>query len=104
MSEYGYRLGVDLGGTKIAAIVLDFNGQVVWQQRVATPQHDYLATLDAVAALVDEAETNVGHRCRVGIGMPGAISPATGLVKNANSTWLIGRPFREHIEHRLGRE
>jgi len=104
MSEYGYRLGLDLGGTKIAAVVLDFNGQAVWQQRVPTPQHDYLATLDAVAALVEEAETIVGHRCRVGIGMPGAISPATGLVKNANSTWLIGQPFREHIENRLGRD
>src|SRR6185295_1650937 len=99
-----YRLGIDLGGTKIAAIVLDFNGQVVWQQRVPTPQHDYLATIDALAAIVEEAETIVGNRCRVGIGMPGAISPATGLVKNANSTWLIGQPFRQHLEDRLGRD
>src|SRR6187397_531308 len=103
MSEYGYRLGLDLGGTKIAAVVLDFNGQAVWQQRVPTPQHDYLATLDAVAALVEEAETIVGHRCRVGIGMPGAISPATGLVKNANSTWLIGRRLGPDLEARLRR-
>src|SRR6185369_14187202 len=96
-SENVYRLGIDLGGTKIAAVVLDFNGQVIWHTRVPTPQHDYLATIDAVAALVDEAESIVGHPCRIGVGMPGAISPATGLVKNANSTWLIGQPFHDHL-------
>ena len=98
------RLGIDLGGTKTAAIVLDDQGRTVWEFRKPTPRHDYNATIELIAGLVDEGERASGSRCWVGIGMPGAIAPSTGLVKNANSTWLNGRPLRQDIERRLGRE
>jgi fructokinase len=97
------RLGIDLGGTKIAAVVLGADGAVRWEQRIATPRDSYDATLDALASLVREGETATGESCRVGVGMPGAISPATGLVKNANSTWLNGRPLQEDLQRRLAR-
>jgi fructokinase len=98
-----FRLGIDLGGTKIAAIVLGPEGDVVWQTRVATPRHDYAATLDALVRIVAAGDAAVGGPCSVGVGMPGAISPATGLVKNANSTWLNQRPFHPDLQARLGR-
>jgi len=97
------RIGIDLGGTKIEAIVLDDAGTIRFRQRRATPRGDYDGTLDALVDLVAAAETSVGETATVGIGMPGAISPATGLVKNANSTWLIGRPLDRDLETRLGR-
>jgi fructokinase len=97
------RIGIDLGGTKIAAVVLSDAGAVQWEARRPTPQGDYDATLDGIAALVAEGERAAGAPCTVGIGMPGAISPATGLVKNANSTWLNGRPFHADLERRLAR-
>jgi fructokinase len=97
------RLGIDLGGTKIAAVVIDATGDVVWHTRVATPRHDYAATIDALAGVVAAGDAAVGQSCTVGVGMPGAISPATGLVKNANSTWLNGRPFHRDLETRLRR-
>ncbi len=98
-----HRLGIDLGGTKIAAVVLGPDGSAIWTSRVATPRHDYAATLEALANLVDAAERATGP-CSVGIGMPGAVSPATGLVKNANSTWLNGRRFQVDLQARLARE
>jgi fructokinase len=98
------RLGIDLGGTKIAAVVLDPRGTVVWEQRVPTPRDDYDGTLQALRALVDEGERAAGAACTVGVGMPGAISPASGLVKNANSTWLNGRALKVDLERLLGRE
>lgn len=98
------RLGIDLGGTKIAAVVLGAAGDVLWQTRVPTPREDYDATVAAIRAVVDHAESAVGRRCTVGVGMPGALSPASGLVKNANSTWLIGQPFQRDLERALGRE
>lgn len=73
------------------------------RRRIPTPRHDYGATLAAIAGLVDDLERELGGRARVGIGMPGAISPATGLVKNANSVWLNGRPFAADLERRLAR-
>src|SRR6188508_872638 len=97
------RLGIDLGGTKTAAIVLDDRGRTVWEQRKPTPRNDYDATIELIAGLVAEGERAAASRCSVGIGMPGAISPATGLVKNANSTWLNSRALRQDIERRLGR-
>ena len=96
------RIGIDLGGTKIEIVVLADDGAVRWQRRVATPRGDYDATLATIAGLVREAEQTAGL-CRVGIGIPGTISDATGLVKNANSVWLIGRPLREDLETALGR-
>jgi fructokinase len=98
------RLGIDLGGTKIAAAILDEAGAVRWERRTPTPRENYDATLDTLAALVTEGEAAAGGRCTVGVGMPGAVSPATGLVKNANSTWLNGRGLQEDLEARLGRE
>ncbi len=97
------RLGIDLGGTKIASVVLDSAGEVVWSRRVPTPRGQYDATLGTIAELVAAAEAEVGP-CLVGIGTPGAISAGTGLVKNANSHWLNGRPLRRDLEARLGRE
>src|SRR4051812_46943494 len=97
------RIGIDLGGTKIEAIVLDGTGGITFRERRATPRGDYEGTIDAIAALVEAAERSVKSRCSVGIGMPGAISPATGVVKNANSTWLNGRRLHEDLEARLSR-
>ena len=104
MSFPSLRLGLDLGGTKIAAVVLAADGRGLWEHRVATPRHDYDGTVARIAEIVAAAEAAVGARCSVGIGMPGAISPATGLVKNANSTWLNGRPLKVDLERALARE
>jgi fructokinase len=98
------RVGLDLGGTKIEGIALDSSGAVLARQRVATPRDDYRGTVEAVAALAETLERGAGARATVGVGMPGVISPATGLVKNANSTWLIGQPFADDLSARLGRE
>jgi fructokinase len=97
------RIGIDLGGTKIEAVALDSAGRERFRRRVASPRGDYDATVRAIVDLVDAAEVSVG-RSTVGIGIPGAVSPATGLIKNANSTWLIGRPFRQDLERALARE
>jgi fructokinase len=99
----GLRLGVDLGGTKIALIALDAAGHACWRERVATPQGDYAATVMAIVDLVARAEAALGGRGRVGIGTPGAISPATGRLRNANSTCLNGQPLREDLERLLQR-
>jgi fructokinase len=96
------RIGIDLGGTKIEAIALDAEGRERFRHRVPTPRGDYAGTVDALASLVAAAEGVVG-RSTVGVGMPGVVSPATGLVKNANSTWLNGRPLSEDLAARLGR-
>jgi fructokinase len=97
------RIGIDLGGTKIEAVVLDDRGGIVFRERRATPRGDYDGTIEALASLVAAAEAAVGAKASVGIGMPGAISPATGLVKNANSTWLNGRPLDRDLSARLDR-
>ena len=97
------RLGIDLGGTKIEGIALDEAGSVLARRRVATPRDDYAGTLAAIAGLVRSLEQETGLSGSVGIGMPGALSPATGLVKNANSTWLIGRPLDRDLELLLDR-
>jgi fructokinase len=98
------RLGIDLGGTKIAAVVLGDDGRVVWQHRQPSPRGDYDLTVLALAGVVEAAERDVRATCTVGIGIPGAISPATGLIKNANSTWLNGRRLREDLSARLARD
>jgi len=98
-----FRIGIDLGGTKIEGILLDGAGRAVATRRVATPRGDYAGTLGAVAALVRELEADCPDAPTVGVGMPGALSPATGLVKNANSTWLIGRALDRDLAERLGR-
>jgi len=98
------RLGIDLGGTKTEIIALADNGRELLRQRVPTPQGDYLATLKAIAGLVDSAESTLGQRGTVGIGIPGAESLATGLIKNANSTCLIGQPLKRDLQALLQRE
>ena len=97
------RLGVDMGGTKIEGIALSPDGNVLARRRVPTPRGDYGGTLDAIALLVSGLEGEAGSSGPVGVGIPGTISPATGLVKNANSTWLIGRPFEKDLAARLER-
>jgi predicted NBD/HSP70 family sugar kinase len=104
MDKAGLRFGIDLGGTKIELIALDPAHAVRLRRRVPTPQGDYAATLAAIAGLVDAAERELGERGTVGIGTPGAISPASGLMKNCNSTCLNGRPLKEDLERLLGRE
>lgn len=96
-------MGVDLGGTKIEALVLDDSGGELARERIPTPSGDYPATLQALAGLVRRLETRVGHPCRVGIGMPGAFSRASGRVKNSNSVCLNGRPLRQDLESLLQR-
>ena len=91
------RIGIDLGGTKIEAIALDPRRREVFRQRAATPRGDYGATVAAIAALVEKAGQG-----SVGIGIPGAM--AGDVVKNANSNWLIGRPFKQDLERAMGRE
>jgi len=97
------RIGIDLGGTKIEAIALDDAGRELGRKRVATPRGDYAATLEALAGLVADLERATGQRGSVGVGMPGAISPATGRVKNANSTWLNAQPLDRDLAARLER-
>jgi fructokinase len=97
------RLGIDLGGTKIEIIAVDRDGRELLRRRVATPRGDYAATVAAIAGLVAAAERELGRRGTVGIGIPGAESRITGLIKNANSTWLIGQPLRRDLEAALQR-
>ena len=98
------RIGIDLGGTKIEIAVLDATGTLSLRRRVPTPAGDYAAILDTITGLVADVEKERGTRCTVGIAMPGALSLATGLVKNSNSTCLNDRPFESDLEARLGRE
>ena len=97
------RIGVDLGGTKIEAVALERDGRVLARRRVATPAGDYAATLAAVRELVAGIEAATGRPGTVGVGMPGALSPATGLVKNANSLCLNNRAFDRDLAAALGR-
>lgn len=97
------RLGLDLGGSKIEIIALDHDGEALLQHRVATPINDYQATLDSIAGLVSAAENELGERGTVGIGIPGSPSPATGLIRNANSVCLNGKPLAKDIEGQLQR-
>jgi len=97
------RIGVDLGGTKIEVAAFDDAGRELVRRRVPTPRHDYERTLGALVELVLAVEDEAGGSATVGVGMPGALSPATGLVKNANSVWLNGQPFDVALAARLGR-
>jgi fructokinase len=97
------RIGVDLGGTKTEVIALDDDGATLLRRRVPTPAGDYAGILNAVADLVLDAERDLGRRGTVGIASPGAISTATGLLKNSNSTALNGKPLDRDVAERLGR-
>ena len=98
------RIGVDVGGTKIEAIAIDAEGRELARRRVPSPSGDYRPMVEAVRKLVEGLEDEVGRKARVGIGTPGAVSRATGLIKNANSTQLNGRPFVRDLADALGRE
>jgi fructokinase len=107
------RIGIDLGGTKIEGLALAEDGRELDRRRVAAPRGNYDDSIRAVVDLVSAIERDVAPACldeapearsRVGVGIPGAISPATGLIKNANSTWLIGRPLAQDLSRTLGRE
>jgi len=97
------RIGIDIGGTKIEGAAIDRAGAVLLRRRLATPAQDYGGIIAAVRRLVAELEAELGRRCPVGIGMPGAISPASGLVKNSNSTCLNGTRFDRDLAAALGR-
>ena len=98
------RIGVDLGGTKIEAVGLNSAGKELRRLRVPTPKGDYDGTVEAIAGLVRRIETETHRTGSVGVGIPGTVVAATGLVKNANSTWLNGRPFAQDLSVALGRE
>ena len=98
------RIGIDLGGTKIEIIALDSSGSELVRQRVATPVNDYQQVLKTIVDLIDFAEQKTGQQGSIGIGTPGAISPATGLLRNSNSVCLNGQPVKQDIEKILGRE
>ena len=97
------RIGIDLGGSKIAAVALRNGKPTARPVRIPTPRHDYDGAIAAIAGLVARLEATAGEQGSVGIGMPGSLAPATGLVQNANSTWLNGRPFGTDLEARLDR-
>ena len=97
------RIGIDLGGTKIEAIALSEEGEILERQRVSTPSGHYDATISSMAKLVTDIESDTGLTGTVGVGIPGAISPETGQVKNANSVCLIGHKLDEDLGKLLNR-
>ena len=101
-ARQGTAIGFDIGGTKIEVVALAEGGDELYRRRVPTPQGDYEATLDAVAGLESEAQRKVGKATSIGVGTPGAVSMASGLVKNSNSVCLNGRPLKADLEARLG--
>lgn len=98
------RIGIDLGGTKIAGILFRSDGSPAANSRTNTPKRDYLKTLDSVCGLISELEEVNGSEAKIGIGIPGSVSPATGLIQNSNSTWLNSKPLKQDLEHSFGRE
>jgi fructokinase len=98
------RIGIDLGGTKIEILALSPDGEEMWRQRAPTPSGDYNGTIRTIVELVAAAEAGMGRRCTVGIGIPGTVSPSTGLIKNSNSLCLIGHALDKDLSQALGRE
>lgn len=96
------RIGVDLGGTKVEAILLADDGSIEARERMATPRFDYVGTVDAVVSIVERLDRIAGRTCSVGAGTPGALDPSTGSMKNCNSTWLNGKPLLGDLTTRLG--
>ncbi|MCG8380754.1 MAG: ROK family protein [Gammaproteobacteria bacterium] len=97
-----YRLGIDLGGTKIEGIALDTKGRDLARYRIPTPQNDYTGTLAAICDIVKTLKKDTSSEATIGIGTPGSISPVTGHLRNSNSVCLNGQPLREDLEARLG--
>ncbi len=99
--ERALRIGIDLGGTKIAGIALDANGKTLAHSRAGAPRNDYRGTIAAITALIAEMTEAAAENPRIGIGIPGSVSPVTGRVQNANSTWLNGKPLKQDLEQAL---
>lgn len=97
------RFGLDLGGTKMEAVVLDGSGEIIWRERKPTPSEDYQAIVATITALVQEAERQTRTGLSIGIGMPGSLSPKTGLVRNSNTQSLNGQPIKQDLEAQIGR-
>jgi fructokinase len=102
--DHAFRIGVDLGGTKIEFVALEPDGIELHRHRIATPRFEYEGTVRAIADGVKEIEKQLGRTATVGVGIPGTVSTRTGLVKNANSTWLNGKPFDKDLSRALARE
>ncbi len=98
-----FRIGIDLGGTKIEILALGNDSEHLLRIRRPTPRNNYSSLLDTIAGLVDEAEATLGATGTVGIGIPGSLSPVSGLARNANSTWINGTPLKRDLEKRLQR-
>ena len=103
MSRSRLRIGIDVGGTKLEAIGLDDGGREIARIRIPTPRGSYEGTIEAITSLIRTIEAKAGCEGTIGVGIPGAISPVSGLIKNANSTWLIGRPLQADLESHIGR-
>ncbi len=99
----GIRIGIDLGGTKIEGRVFNADNQELDRLRVSTPREDYVGTVEAIAEVATALEVRVGGSGSIGVGIPGSIVRATGLVKNSNSTWLNGMPLEDDLTRRLRR-
>jgi len=98
------RIGIDLGGTKIEGIAISDTGDVLLRRRIKTPKGDYEGTVNSIVEIVSVLELNTKQKGSVGVGIPGAVSLKTGKIKNANSTWLIGKNFKKDLEDKLKRE
>lgn len=104
MQNKALKIGIDLGGTKISAIVMSEDNRIQKQIRIPSPQGNYDDTLQALIQIVNELEQSLPHKAQVGIGLPGSISPKTGMIQNANSTWLNGKPLNQDLMQALDRE
>lgn len=104
MKHSEVRIGIDVGGTKIEALAIDSKGEELVRYRIDTPRDDYAATVQSIVGLVKKIEAEIGSTGTVGAGIPGSVSNVTGLVKNANSTWLNGRPLHRDLTAALSRE
>ena len=98
------RFGLDLGGTKMEAVLLDDTGEIVWRERRPTPAEDYQAIIETIAALVAQAANETAQEMTVGIGMPGSLSPKTGLARNSNTQCLNGQAIKQDLESAMARE
>ncbi|HVA33453.1 MAG TPA: ROK family protein, partial [Candidatus Baltobacteraceae bacterium] len=98
------RIGIDWGGTKIEAIALADDGSQLWRERIPTPQGDYEGSLGAAVDLIARLERETGQRGTIGVGLPGTIDARTGIVRNANSTWLNGKPVGRDLCAAFGRD
>lgn len=97
------RLGIDLGGTKIAALAMDYQGRTLWRHRIPSPRGDYSRTLAALIGMVTACEDALSSPVQVGVGIPGVVSRRSGLVKAANSFWLNDKPLEKDLGEALGR-